>query len=224
MNRTEYPDRHRKTLGTAIMVSIAAHAALLALLKVDLDVTPQSKRQRATQLIELADAWQDRPLEVVLLNDVSPAASASSKAASTFATSVGADGLETLPVAAEAKLALVGTVPSAAELDLAPAEPVTVASLTFKTRRGVVLRIGGPVGPSDAAADDERWWDGGGRGGIGISIVGGDCGAPGAFGIPVIGGRGGGIRSLPRVGTGRGVLGRTDGFGSAINRVGPSGS
>jgi hypothetical protein len=200
MTRTAYRDRHRKRLGIAVMVSIAAHTTLLAFLKVDVEVPPESERQRATQLIELADAWQDRPLEVVLLSDASSGARASGDAAAGVTNSAEADGAGAMLATIEARQVLAGAAPSAAELDLTLAEEVTVASITFKNaQRGVVLRTGGPVGPSTAAADDERWWDGGGRGGIGIRIVGGDCDAPGAFGIPVLGGRGGRIGGLPRV-------------------------
>jgi hypothetical protein len=223
MNRTEYRDRHRKRLGIAIMVSIAAHAVLLAFLKVDVDVPAEPERQRATRLIELADAWQDRPLEVVLLRDASSGTAASSDATAALPDTEQAAEAGAMPPASEGRPVLAGTAPNLAELDLALAEEVSIASVTFKNaQRGVVLRAGGPVGPSDAAADDERWWDGGGRGGIGIRIAGGDCGAPGTFGIPVIGGRGGGIGSLPLTGKGRGLLGGTGDFGSAINRVGPS--
>ncbi len=239
MNRTVYRERYRKRLSVALLVSIAAHVAVLAFLKVN--VPPIPERERATQLIELADVWQDRPLEVVRLSTL-PADAATDPGGSSAkaeASEPGGAGAQVTAAAPKARLILAATAPSATELSLALAEEVSVASVTFEnSRRGVVLRAGGggaagDVGldfdaASDAARDAERRRGGGGlggSGGIGVTIfggAGGDCDTPGGFGLPGIGGRAGGLGSLPGSGIGRGLIGRTGGFGSAINRVAPS--
>ena len=246
MNRTIYRERYRNRLGVALLVSIAAHVAFLVLLKVDVPPVPERDRERATQLIELADVWQDRPLEVVRLStppaDASSAADAATdsrgSSAKAEASEPGDAGAQVTVAASKARPILAGPAASATELSLALAEEVTVASVTFKNaRRGVVLRAGGggaaeDVGldfdaASDAARDAERRRGGdgrGGAGGIGVTIFGGagvDCDTPGSFGLPGISGRAGGLASLPGSGTGRGLIGRTGGFGSAINRMAP---
>ena len=142
MNRTVYRERYRKRLGVALIVSIAAHVGVLALLKVDVPPIPERDRERATQLIELTDVWQDRPLEVVLLS--TPPADASSAADAATDARRSSAKVE----APKARPILAGTAPSATDLDLALAEEVTVASVTFKNaRRGVVLRAGAGGAP-----------------------------------------------------------------------------
>jgi hypothetical protein len=229
----------------ALLVSVAAHLTLLAFLKVEVPPVPERDRARVTQLIELADVWEDRPLEIVRLSDARTGASSSADVAATASASSvdaqapdpGADGTRTTLAAFEPTPALAGTAPAAAELSLELAEQISVASVSFKSaQRGVVLRAGGggPAGDvgldfeaaSDAARNAERRRGGGlgGTGGIGVTIIGGggDCDTPGSIGVPGISGRAGGIGSLPRLGTGRGLIGRTGGFGSAINRVAPA--
>lgn len=244
MNRALYRERHRKTFGVALLVSVAAHLTVLTLLKVDLPPVPERDRARATPLIELADVWDDRPLEVVRLSPApTPVASAADVPATTAvsfpdaqAPDGGAGGLRPTLAALGPSPGLSSTAGGANELSLEPAEEIEVARVSFQsTRRGVVLRAGGSdpardagldfAAASDAAREAERSRGGGvgGTGGIRVTIIGGggDCDARGSIGLPGISGRAGGIGSLPLLGPGRGLIGRTGDFGSAINRVAP---
>lgn len=188
MDRKAHQEQHRRRLGITILVSVAAHVALLAWVTVDVPGIEKAERTRVTQLIELADAWQDQPLEVVQLRDQAADRGAPT---STGENEVGGATLDVKPVSP-------GALTLTASLSLTPVESVARPTVVFASTRGVVKRRGGGAQyrdaefdfePASAAAREAERRRGGtigaggssGSGGIGVTIrggIGGDCATP----------------------------------------------
>jgi hypothetical protein len=191
MDRKAHQELHRRRLGITILVSGAAHIALLAWVTVDVPDIEEPERTRITQLIELTDAWQDQPLEVVQLREQTADPGASSSPAS----EVGSVAVSA-PVAVKPALPSVPTL--TATLSLTPVEGAARPTVAFSSTRGVVKRRGEAdryrdadfdFEPASAAAREaERRRGGDGRegrwpgsGGTGVTIsggIGGDCATP----------------------------------------------
>lgn len=197
--------RHRRALGVAMALSIAAHALALGLAKWDVSVWsgPEDGSSEARATIDRYE--EQRPLHVVRLRLAGEAPSeAVSGPAAAAAGEVGGLAFEPRLPARPRSLELAPVAPRPAPLPLAgtpPADARTVTGDLGDPNRGVVF-----VGASEAARLAERDLEraartgrlagASGRGrGISISIVGGgaDCDTPvtgvfdtfaGSFGRP----------------------------------------
>lgn len=210
MDRSTSESRHRTRLGIALLASVGFHAALFALLRVDVPSFPEPG-ERSVRPVQIAEAWADRPLRAVRLR-IAPAAAGAAGGPISRTLETSADGGATSSAAARSAGEFAARPPALPDLPEAtrqlslapvPAKALTLASLDDRrAKRGVIQRQGGAgaagdvgyefTAASEAAREAGRRSDEGepgGLGGIGVTIIGGgdgDCATPGGL-APVVG-------------------------------------
>ncbi|MFQ5689238.1 MAG: hypothetical protein ACE5HQ_03085 [Gemmatimonadota bacterium] len=185
----------RRVLGIAMVLSLGAHAAVLAYFHLTIHPVSDDESARPLRVIQLSKATLlERPLQVLKVRPVTRRSSSSSSASSSRARGGLRIARSKLSGHLTAKPVLrAASYPTTGEMNLAVVRTVAAQPLRLtRSRRGVVQRANvrfastnGEVAfraASQAARDRERRRRGilGGRGGSGIVItgLGGDCNTP----------------------------------------------
>lgn len=199
MDRARDRREFRQRTRIALLISLAAHVALLAWASIEIPEVERVRTARPLRLVDLPDSWRESAIEVVPLETAGRAANGGTRGTPAPPEAPEAAPRDALDpeatLAALPRPALSTTVETPGLVTeraaTAPATDSAVSSTTpSRPLRGVVLRKGGGDAATSGGARRGEG-DRGGGGGIDVSILGGDgCIIAGPDGRVIIGGRG----------------------------------